>query len=64
MTVLSLSHLIKTYRGRQVVDDVSLQVESGAVVGLLGPNGAGKTTTFYMTIGMIRPDQGHVFLDE
>lgn len=64
MTVLSLSHLIKTYRGRQVVDDVSLQVESGAVVGLLGPNGAGKTTTFYMTIGMIRPDQGHVFLDD
>ncbi|HSM75643.1 MAG TPA: LPS export ABC transporter ATP-binding protein, partial [Desulfobacterales bacterium] len=64
MTVLSLRNLIKTYRGRQVVDDVSLNLESGAVVGLLGPNGAGKTTTFYMTVGMIRPDQGQVFLDD
>ncbi|MCG6906933.1 MAG: LPS export ABC transporter ATP-binding protein [Desulfobacteraceae bacterium] len=64
MTVLSLRNLIKTYRGRQVVDDVSLDLESGAVVGLLGPNGAGKTTTFYMTVGMIRPDQGQVFLND
>jgi lipopolysaccharide export system ATP-binding protein len=63
MTVLSLSHLIKSYRGRQVVDNVTLKVESGEVVGLLGPNGAGKTTTFYMTVGMIKPDEGQVFID-
>lgn len=59
-----LDHLVKRYHGRRVVDDVSLTVESGTVVGLLGPNGAGKTTTFYMTVGMIRPDGGQVFLDE
>lgn len=64
MSVLSLQNLIKSYRGRQVVNSVSLQVESGSVVGLLGPNGAGKTTTFYMTVGMIKPDKGNVFLDE
>lgn len=64
MSVLSLQNLIKSYRGRQVVNSVSLQVESGSVVGLLGPNGAGKTTTFYMTVGMIKPDKGSVFLDE
>lgn len=59
-----LDHLVKRYHGRRVVDNVSLTVESGTVVGLLGPNGAGKTTTFYMTVGMIRPDGGQVFLDE
>ncbi len=59
-----LDHLVKRYHGRRVVDDVSLTVESGTVVGLLGPNGAGKTTTFYMTVGMIRPDGGQVFLDD
>ena len=64
MTVLSLRNLIKTYRGRQVVDDVSLNLDSGAVVGLLGPNGAGKTTTFYMAVGMVRPDRGQVCLDD
>lgn len=64
MSVLSLQNLIKSYHGRQVVNSVSLQVESGSVVGLLGPNGAGKTTTFYMTVGMIKPDKGNVFLDE
>ncbi len=64
MSVLSLQNLIKSYHGRQVVNSVSLQVESGSVVGLLGPNGAGKTTTFYMTVGMIKPDKGSVFLDE
>jgi len=54
----------KSYFGRQVVKDVDLTVESGSVVGLLGPNGAGKTTTFYMTVGMIKPDQGRVFLND
>lgn len=63
MTVLALKDMVKTYHGRRVVDSVNLEVNSGEVVGLLGPNGAGKTTTFYMTVGMIRPDSGGVFLD-
>ena len=54
----------KTYRGRPVVDGVSVEVNQGEIVGLLGPNGAGKTTSFYMIVGLVRPDQGHVFLDE
>lgn len=57
-------HLQKIYGGRQVVRDVSIQVSQGEVVGLLGPNGAGKTTTFYMIVGMVRPDGGHIFLDD
>ena len=60
MTVLAVDNLIKQYGGRKVVNDVSLTVESGRVVGLLGPNGAGKTTTFYLVVGMARPDQGQV----
>lgn len=60
---LSLDNLVKTYHGAKVVDRVNLEVTAGEVVGLLGPNGAGKTTTFYMTVGMIRPDAGSVFLD-
>jgi len=56
--------LCKGYKGRQVVRDVALELVSGQVIGLLGPNGAGKTTTFYMVVGLIRPDQGRVFLDE
>ncbi|MBI9085969.1 MAG: LPS export ABC transporter ATP-binding protein [Desulfobacterales bacterium] len=64
MPTLSLRNLVKTYGGRQVVRSVSMDISSGDVVGLLGPNGAGKTTTFYMTIGMIRPDAGQVFLDD
>ena len=63
MTTLSLENLVKTYGGRKVVDSVSLEIEDSRVVGLLGPNGAGKTTTFYMTIGMVRPDGGKVFLN-
>lgn len=63
MPTLSLQNLVKVYHGRQVVDSVNLGVDSGSVVGLLGPNGAGKTTTFYMTIGMVKPDGGKVFLD-
>jgi len=53
----------KTYRGRKVVHDVSLEIEQGEVVGLLGPNGAGKTTTFYIMVGLARPDSGQVLLD-
>lgn len=58
--LVSAEHLVKTYRGRTVVKDVSISVRSGEVVGLLGPNGAGKTTSFYMVMGLIRPDGGSV----
>ena len=54
----------KTYKGRSVVDGVSIEVNQGEIVGLLGPNGAGKTTSFYMIVGLVRPDEGNVFLDE
>ena len=64
MAVLSLHELIKIYRDKTVVNGVCLSLESGGVVGLLGPNGAGKTTTFYMTIGMIKPEGGKVFLNQ
>lgn len=64
MAILSVRELVKVYRGRKVVDRVSLGVESGQVIGLLGPNGAGKTTTFYMTVGLVKPDGGRVFLDD
>ncbi|PYV17050.1 MAG: LPS export ABC transporter ATP-binding protein [Acidobacteria bacterium] len=64
MPVLTTADLTKSYRGRQVVDDISLRIEQGEVVGLLGPNGAGKTTTFYMIVGLVTPDAGQVFLDE
>lgn len=56
--------LIKQYKGRKVVNDVSISVKQGEIVGLLGPNGAGKTTTFYMVVGLIAPDEGRVFLNE
>ncbi len=64
MTTLESKKLRKYYRRRAVVDEVSIVVKPGEVVGLLGPNGAGKTTTFYMIIGFIRPDGGDVFLGE
>ena len=64
MNELRVKSLIKTYRGKRVVDEVSLYVKPGEVVGLLGPNGAGKTTTFYMVIGQIKPDGGHVYLKD
>jgi len=55
--------LSKSYRGRKVVAEVNLELQQGEVVGLLGPNGAGKTTTFYMIVGLIAPDSGHVYLN-
>ncbi|MGH7700225.1 MAG: LPS export ABC transporter ATP-binding protein [Gemmatimonadales bacterium] len=55
--------LVKSYRGRRVVDDVSVALDQGEIVGLLGPNGAGKTTTFYMITGLIRPDAGQIVVD-
>ncbi|RYY15541.1 MAG: ATP-binding cassette domain-containing protein, partial [Chitinophagaceae bacterium] len=58
------TNLIKRYGSRTVVNQVSVSVKQGEIVGLLGPNGAGKTTTFYMVVGLIKPDQGQVFLDE
>ena len=62
-SVLRASNLRKAYRGRVVVQDLSLQVESGEVVGLLGPNGAGKTTSFYMIVGLVRADAGEISID-
>ncbi|ENA31682.1 MULTISPECIES: LPS export ABC transporter ATP-binding protein [Pseudomonas] len=64
MTVLlKAQHLAKSYKGRQVVRDVSLTIESGQIVGLLGPNGAGKTTCFYMIVGLVNADHGRVLID-
>ena len=64
MHTLQTAELTKSYRGRKVVDNVSVRVKQGEVVGLLGPNGAGKTTSFYMIVGLITPDSGRVVLDE
>ncbi len=61
---LRTNELVKKYKGRAVVDHVSIEVNPGEVVGLLGPNGAGKTTSFYMVVGLIRPDEGNVFLND
>ena len=61
--ILRADNLIKKYRNRTVVQDVSLQLKQGEIVGLLGPNGAGKTTSFYMIVGLIKPNSGKVFLD-
>jgi len=65
MTVtLKAQHLAKSYKGRQVVRDVSVSIDSGQIVGLLGPNGAGKTTCFYMIVGLVKADQGRVLIDD
>ncbi len=61
---LRAEHLIKKYKKRKVVNDISVTVKTGEIVGLLGPNGAGKTTSFYMIVGLIKPNEGHIFLDE
>src|SRR5262245_15729993 len=64
MRKLQTRGISKSYRGRKVVDDVSVFVQEGEVVGLLGPNGAGKTTSFYMIVGLISPDSGRILVDE
>lgn len=64
MATLKAEHLAKSYKNRKVVADVSLQVESGQIVGLLGPNGAGKTTSFYMIVGLVARDEGKILIDE
>lgn len=61
---LAAHHLVKVYKGRKVVRDVSVEIRQGEIVGLLGPNGAGKTTTFYMIVGLVRPDGGRVSLGD
>jgi lipopolysaccharide export system ATP-binding protein len=62
--ILGADHLIKKYKSRFVVNDVSVQVKQGEIVGLLGPNGAGKTTSFYMIVGLVKPNQGRIYLDD
>ena len=61
---LFTEHIKKTYKGRNVVKGVTIEVNQGEIVGLLGPNGAGKTTSFYMMVGLVKPDEGKVFLDD
>lgn len=61
---LHARNLVKKYKNRTVVDNISVEVEQGEIVGLLGPNGAGKTTTFYMIVGLIKPNEGEIFLDK
>lgn len=62
--ILRTEHLVKRYRSRTVVNQVSVDVKQGEIVGLLGPNGAGKTTTFYMMVGLVTPNEGKIFLDD
>ncbi|HEY2829881.1 MAG TPA: LPS export ABC transporter ATP-binding protein, partial [Thermoanaerobaculia bacterium] len=64
MLRLAATHLVKVYKGRKVVRDVSVEIKQNEIVGLLGPNGAGKTTTFYMIVGLVRPDDGTVTLGD
>jgi lipopolysaccharide export system ATP-binding protein len=64
VSLLKAENLVKIYRKRRVVNAVNIEVRKGEVVGLLGPNGAGKTTTFYMITGMIKPNEGHIYLDD
>ena len=60
---ITAKNIVKTYRNRRVVDGISLDVKQGEIVGLLGPNGAGKTTSFYMMVGLVKPNEGQVYLD-
>ena len=64
MSILRAKNLVKSFKTRTVVNDVSIEVKSGEVVGLLGPNGAGKTTSFYMVVGLVPADSGQIFLDD
>jgi len=61
---LRAERLVKKYKRRTVVNDVSVEVSQGEIVGLLGPNGAGKTTSFYMIVGLIKPNSGEIYLDQ
>ncbi len=61
---ITAKNLVKIYNDRTVVNDISIEVNKGEVVGLLGPNGAGKTTTFYMVVGLIKANGGQIFLDD
>ena len=63
MAQLKANNLAKAYKGREVVQDVSMEIESGQVVGLLGPNGAGKTTCFYMIVGIVKADRGNITIN-
>jgi lipopolysaccharide export system ATP-binding protein len=62
--ILKAENLVKIYKGRKVVNNISVDVQQGEIVGLLGPNGAGKTTSFYMIVGLIQPNEGQIFLDD
>ena len=62
--ILKADNLMKSYSGKKVVKDISLQLKQGEIVGLLGPNGAGKTTSFYMIVGLIKPNSGKIYLDQ
>ncbi|MCH7397950.1 LPS export ABC transporter ATP-binding protein [Belliella sp. R4-6] len=62
--ILKADNLVKIYKSRKVVNDISVEVKQGEIVGLLGPNGAGKTTSFYMIVGLIQPNEGQIFLDD
>lgn len=62
--ILRAENLVKTYKGRSVVKGISVEVNQGEIVGLLGPNGAGKTTSFYMTVGLVKPNSGTIYLDQ
>ncbi|MBS9525499.1 LPS export ABC transporter ATP-binding protein [Litoribacter ruber] len=62
--ILKADNLVKIYKGRRVVNDISVEVAQGEIVGLLGPNGAGKTTSFYMIVGLIQPNSGSIYLDD
>ncbi len=64
MNKLKIQNLVKAYGGRRVVDDISIEINRGEIVGLLGPNGAGKTTSFYMVVGLIKPDEGTISFDD
>ena len=62
--ILRADNMVKIYKNRKVVNDISVRVEQGEIVGLLGPNGAGKTTSFYMIVGLVKPNEGHIFLED
>jgi lipopolysaccharide export system ATP-binding protein len=64
MTTLRIQNIKKSYKNKNVVRDISLQITSGQIIGLLGPNGAGKTTSFYMIVGLIQPEHGSIFVDD